>query len=154
MLKCIYDASDDNEGGHKGRWSILQTIISLDDLKDAWKEDFKATNMLNDDNEGSHKGLWSILPTIISLDDIKEAWKEDFKATIHLNKVKKGRKAQLISKTTLEECDLLPKGPSSKKENLITKLIAELSKANEENEKIVVETAILRAENEQLKEKK
>ena len=46
MLKWLYAGNDHNHISHQGLWSILPTILSLKELKYAWKEDFKATNML------------------------------------------------------------------------------------------------------------
>lgn len=46
MLKWIYEGSGDNQGNRQGIWTILPTIMILAYLRKAWKEDFKATNML------------------------------------------------------------------------------------------------------------
>lgn len=35
MLKRIYEGSGDNQGGHQGLWTILPTIMSLEDLKES-----------------------------------------------------------------------------------------------------------------------
>lgn len=73
---------------------------------------------------------------------------------VPLSAGKKGSKKELFRKTTHDECDLLPKGSSAKRNNLITQLVTKMPRSNEENENMIIEIAVLRTENDKLKTKK
>ncbi|XP_055822533.1 uncharacterized protein LOC129891260 [Solanum dulcamara] len=70
---------------------------------------------------------------------------------VPLNVGKRGGKKDMISRSTLAECDLLPKALGSKSNSLITQLINDLEEAKREKAKVEAENIVLKAEVEKLK---
>ncbi|WMV36916.1 hypothetical protein MTR67_030301 [Solanum verrucosum] len=65
---------------------------------------------------------------------------------VPLNVGKRGGKKDMISRSTLAECDLLPKALGCKSNSLITQLINELEEAKAEKAKVEAENVVLKAE--------
>ncbi|KAK6783974.1 hypothetical protein RDI58_017428 [Solanum bulbocastanum] len=65
---------------------------------------------------------------------------------VPLNVGKMGGKKDMISRSTLVECDLVPKALGSKSNSLITQLINELEEAKAEKAKVEAENVVLKAE--------
>uniref|UniRef100_A0A0V0HB83 Putative ovule protein n=1 Tax=Solanum chacoense TaxID=4108 RepID=A0A0V0HB83_SOLCH len=65
---------------------------------------------------------------------------------VPLNVGKMGGNKDMISRSTLAECDLLPKALGSKSNSLITQLINELEEAKAEKAKVEAENVVLKAE--------